>query len=117
MHQCLPIFADHDGSDFLGLQLIKVQDTIPIHSSIMSQKIALGSLKFGAEYTSQKLKTLEKNRQTLLEALRPLGTLGDGVWGGDAIYLWARLPNGKGSIPSAVKCCRVCAVLDVNGTW
>jgi len=33
-------------------------------------------------------------RDAALEALAPLGTLGAGVWGGDAIYLWARLPPG-----------------------
>lgn len=33
-------------------------------------------------------------RKAALEALAPLGTLGAGVWGGDAIYLWAQLPRG-----------------------
>ena len=89
-----PSSADHDGSDFLGLQLIKVQDTIPIHSAIMSQKVALGTLKYGEQYTEDKIATLQANRQAALTALEPLGTLGDGVWGGDAIYLFARLPEG-----------------------
>ena len=31
-------------------------------------------------------------RQKALEALEPLGTLGRGLFGGDAIYVWARLP-------------------------
>ena len=89
-----PSSADHDGSDFLGLQLIKVQDTIPIHSAIMSQKVALGTLRYGEQYTEDKIATLQANRQAALKALEPLGTLGDGVWGGDAIYLFARLPEG-----------------------
>ena len=32
-------------------------------------------------------------RTCLLEALKPLGTMDDGLWGGDAIYIWARLPE------------------------
>lgn len=31
----------------------------------------------------------------MLEALKPLGTLGKGVYGGDAIYIWAKLPAGR----------------------
>ena len=33
-------------------------------------------------------------RDTLIEALSPLGKLNDGFYGGDAIYIWARLPPG-----------------------
>lgn len=34
-------------------------------------------------------------RDMLIEALSPLGSLGDGVAGGEgAIYLWAKLPEG-----------------------
>ncbi len=86
--------ADHDGSDELGLQLIKTQDTIPIHSAVMSQKIAINSLEYGEDYTVDKIGTLKPNRDQLLDALSPLGTLGKGVWGGDAIYFFARLPKG-----------------------
>ena len=34
-------------------------------------------------------------RAAVLEALKPLGTLGKGVYGGDAIYIWAKLPAGR----------------------
>lgn len=34
-------------------------------------------------------------RAAALDALRPLGTLGNGVYGGDAIYIWAKLPEGN----------------------
>lgn len=35
-------------------------------------------------------------REVLIDALSPLGSLGNGVAGGEgAIYLWARLPQGK----------------------
>ena len=93
--------ADHSGSDDLGLQLIKTQDTIPIHSAVMSQKIATNSLDYGQEYTVDKIDTLKPNREKLLDALSPLGTLGKGVWGGDAIYFFARLPKGACVVPVA----------------
>ena len=86
--------ADHEGDDELGLQLIKTQDTIPIHSAVMSQKIAINSLECGEQYTIDNIETLKPNRQRLLDALSPLGTLGKGIWGGDAIYFFARLPKG-----------------------
>lgn len=38
-------------------------------------------------------------RETVLEALAPLGSLGDGLYGGDAIYIWARLPPGRHLCP------------------
>ena len=93
--------ADHDGDDSLGLQLIKVQDTIPIHSAVMSQKIAIGSLQHGEQYTIDKIETLRENREKLLDALSPLGTLGKGIWGGDAIYFFARLPKGRHTKPKS----------------
>ena len=34
------------------------------------------------------------HRDTLIEALSPLGKLNNGFYGGDAIYIWARLPPG-----------------------
>ena len=33
-------------------------------------------------------------RDIMLAALQPLGTLGNGIYGGDAIYMWCRLPEG-----------------------
>ena len=60
----------------------------------MSQKVAENSLAMGEQYTLDKIESLRPNREMLLDALSPLGTLGDGVWGGDAIYMFARLPEG-----------------------
>lgn len=48
-----------------------------------------------ASSSCQALRPELTSRAAALEALKPLGTLGDGVYGGDAIYLWARLPKGK----------------------
>eukprot|EP00884_Botryococcus_braunii_P010138 jgi/Botrbrau1/19125/Bobra.0077s0037.1 len=60
----------------------------------MSQAIALGCLNKGDSYLKERLATLQDNRGALLDALKPLGDLGKGVWGGDAIYFWAALPPG-----------------------
>ena len=40
------------------------------------------------------------HRDVLIDALSPLGSLGDGVAGGEgAIYLWAKLPEGALPVP------------------
>lgn len=85
-------YPDFDGSDDLGLQLVKVQDTVVIHAAILSQKLALKALHHGPRQAE--IDTLRRNREAALDAMRPLGTLGNGIYGGDAIYLFARLPAG-----------------------
>ncbi|XP_042484285.1 aromatic aminotransferase ISS1-like [Macadamia integrifolia] len=76
----------------LESQLLKVQDTIPICATIISQRLALYSLEVGPEWVRDQVKDLIKNRALILEALSPLGE--DVVKGGEgAIYLWARLPE------------------------
>ncbi|KAK9799726.1 hypothetical protein WJX73_004729 [Symbiochloris irregularis] len=82
-------YPDQDGTDALGLQLVKVQDTVVIHAAVLSQKVAVEALRQGPPDT---IARLQQNRQAVLDALKPLGTLGDGLWGGDAIYVFARLP-------------------------
>ena len=51
-----------DGSDYLGLQLVKVQDTIPIHTAHMSQKVALGALAAGKPWLDARMQALRSNR-------------------------------------------------------
>lgn len=49
----------------------------------------------GPEWVTERVKSLVKNREIVLEALSPLGK--DSVKGGEgAIYLWAKLPEGRG---------------------
>lgn len=80
-----------DIEDF-ALQLLKVQDNIPICASIIGQRLALYSLEIGPEWIKERVQHLVKNRQMLIQALAPLGE--DAVKGGEgAIYLWARLPE------------------------
>ncbi|KAI9110343.1 hypothetical protein K1719_018785 [Acacia pycnantha] len=74
-------------------QLLKVQDNIPICASIISQYLALHSLEMGPEWVTERVQSLVKNRDIVLEALSPLGE--GSVKGGEgAIYLWAKLPDG-----------------------
>lgn len=73
-------------------QLLKVQDNIPICASIISQHLALHSLKVGPEWVTEQVKGIIKNKEIILEALSPLGK--EAVKGGEgAIYLWAKLPD------------------------
>ncbi|KAK7335959.1 hypothetical protein VNO80_28121 [Phaseolus coccineus] len=73
-------------------QLLKVQDNIPICASILSQYLALYSLELGPQWVVDRVKSLDKNREIVLEALSPLGE--GSVKGGEgAIYLWAKLPH------------------------
>ena len=49
-----------------------------------------------AEVKAQQKACHKLCRETLIDALSPLGTLGNGVAGGEgAIYLWAQLPEGE----------------------
>ncbi|KAL5729429.1 aspartate transaminase [Ranunculus cassubicifolius] len=76
----------------LGMQLLKIQDNIPICASVISQRLALSCLEVGSEWVREQVKGLVRNREILLEALSPLGE--GAVKGGEgAIYLWAKLPE------------------------
>lgn len=67
-------------------QLLKVQDNIPICASILSQHLALNSLKLGPEWVTEQVKDLVKCRDIILQALSPLGR--DAVKGGRVPYTY-----------------------------
>jgi len=69
--------------------LLKAQDTIPICPTQISEKMALGALEAGREWVLSKLPSLVRNRDLLLEALKPLRVIG----GQGAIYLFVELPE------------------------
>ncbi|CAN1285717.1 Aromatic aminotransferase ISS1 [Linum perenne] len=79
--------------DGFATSLLKIQDNIPICASIISQHLALHSIEMGgAEWVTERVKGLVKNKEIIEEALSPLGE--NAVKGGEgAIYLWARLPE------------------------
>ena len=63
---------DESNSD-LAESLLKVQDTIPICPTQISQHMALGALREGAPWIAERVASLEANRRRALGALRPLG--------------------------------------------
>ena len=102
---------DESNSD-LAESLLKVQDTIPICPTQISQHMALGALREGAPWIAERVASLEANRRRALGALRPLGegsvTRSDG-----AIYLWAKLPDGMDDaevVETLVKEHKVCII-------
>ncbi|CAL0325970.1 unnamed protein product [Lupinus luteus] len=79
----------------LATQLLKVQDNIPISASIISQYLALYSIELGPEWVRERVETLTRNREIVIDALSPLGK--GAIKGGEgAIYLYAKLPEGRG---------------------
>ena len=103
--------SDATTLDPLGPQLLKIQDTLPIHAAIASQRLALACLEgtggegegdeeeaksssFGRSWVSEKVAGLASSKSAAEAALAELGP-GSRMWGEGAIYLWARLPPPK----------------------
>jgi aspartate/methionine/tyrosine aminotransferase len=74
----------------LFAEMLKVQDTIPIAPSRISQVAAAGALSAGSAWVREKVATLDVGRQAILEALSPLPIMG----GSGAMYVMAKLPSG-----------------------
>ena len=53
-------YPNYDVRDYLGLQLVKVQDTVVIHAAILSQKLALATLRHGP--LTKEIQSLQRNR-------------------------------------------------------
>jgi aspartate/methionine/tyrosine aminotransferase len=69
-------------------QMLKVQDTVPIAPSRISQMAALGALSAGRAWVAERFATLDVGRQAILRALGPLKVMG----GTGAMYVMAQLP-------------------------
>ena len=87
-------FSSKNGNEGKGTlayeQMLKVQDTIAICASRMSQMAALGSLEAGREWVNNQVKTLEVGRRAILDAMESL----EEIIGGDgAMYVMGKLPN------------------------
>lgn len=72
-------------------QMLKVQDTIPICASRVSQIAALGSLKQGRQWVIGKVQTLDIGRKAVENALS--SSLDTVVGGSGAMYFMAKLPT------------------------
>lgn len=69
----------------------KVQDTVPICVSRLSQIAALGALDAGREWVNQKVYTLAEGRTAIIDALSPLESV---MGGSGAMYVMGKLPEG-----------------------
>ena len=72
-------------------QMVKVQDTIPICTSRISQHGALGALSAGKQWVDKKVKTLDVGREAILDALSGMEKI---IGGSGAMYVMAKLPDG-----------------------
>jgi aspartate/methionine/tyrosine aminotransferase len=84
--------APSDDADPLSGALLKILDTLPIHAAHASQALAAACLSAaGPAWVADRVAALAPSRAAARAALAPLHPH---VWGGDAIYWWARLPPG-----------------------
>jgi aspartate/methionine/tyrosine aminotransferase len=72
-------------------QMLKVQDTVVICNSRLSQMAALGALQAGRQWVYDQVDTLEIGREAILEAM---STLEETIGGDGAMYLMGKLPEG-----------------------
>lgn len=82
-----------DAPGDLGQELLKVQDTVPICPTQISQQVSLGALEAGRPWVTGKIEGLLENRSIVLSALECLGKENIAPSEG-AIYIWAKLPQG-----------------------
>ncbi len=72
-------------------EMLKVQDTIAICVSRLSQMAALGALEAGREWVLERVRSLEVGRKVILEAMEPLEEI---IGGNGAMYVMGKLPDG-----------------------
>lgn len=71
-------------------QMLKVQDTIAICTSRLSQMAALGALKAGRSWVDEQVATLHIGRELILDAMSSMDIIG----GDGAMYVMGKLPDG-----------------------
>jgi aspartate/methionine/tyrosine aminotransferase len=73
-------------------QMLKVQDTIAICTSRISQMAALGALQAGRLWVHEQVETLNVGRKLILDAMSSM----EEIIGGDgAMYVMGKLPDGE----------------------
>lgn len=87
-------FSSKNGSEGKGTiayeQMLKIQDTIAICTSRISQMAALGALEAGREWVNKQVQTLDVGRNAILEAMSSLEEI---IGGTGAMYIMGKLPN------------------------
>lgn len=85
------VISKQDDGDDLYNQMMKVQDTIPICPSRISQIAALGAMQVGKDWVRERIDSLDTGRKAILDALSTLSK----VMGGEgAMYVMGKLPAG-----------------------
>lgn len=95
-------------------QMLKVQDTIPICASRVSQVAALGALSSGRSWVTEQVATLGEGREAILHALRPLEAI---MGGTGAMYVMGKLPDGMDDQDVASKLVEQYGVAVIPGSF
>jgi aspartate/methionine/tyrosine aminotransferase len=81
-----------DAPGNLADQILKVQDTVPICATQVSQCMSLGALQAGSSWVAKNVAQLEKNRSEILNAISCVGE--ENIASSDgAIYVFCKLPG------------------------
>jgi aspartate/methionine/tyrosine aminotransferase len=72
-------------------EMLKVQDTIAICTSRISQMAALGAMRSGRDWVYDRVRTLDAGRAAILGAM---SSLEDVIGGNGAMYVMGKLPDG-----------------------
>ena len=72
-------------------EMLKVQDTIAICTSRISQMAALGAMRSGRDWVYDRVRTLDAGRAAILGAM---SSLKDVIGGNGAMYVMGKLPDG-----------------------
>jgi aspartate/methionine/tyrosine aminotransferase len=86
-------------------EMLKVQDTIAICTTRISQMAALGALQAGRSWVHEQVATLDVGRKLILDAMSSM----ESIIGGDgAMYVMGKLPYGEDDKVSLCvnKCCQ-----------
>ncbi len=78
-------------------EMLKVQDTIAICASRISQMVALGALQAGREWVYERVTTLDVGRAAIKNAMSQLE---DFIGGNGAMYIMGKLPDGVDDLVS-----------------
>ena len=74
-------------------EMLKVQDTIAICTSRISQMAALGALEAGRSWVHEQVATLDVGRKLILDAMKY--SMEEVIGGDGAMYVMGKLPDGE----------------------
>lgn len=95
-------------------QMVKVQDTIPICASRISQIAALGALSAGRQWVLDKVRTLDGSRELILDAMSSLECC---MGGTGAMYIMGKLPDGMDDLVFAERLIEKYGVAVIPGNF